>query len=127
MKKSGFDLQLGMPSNPSGHAPFSEGQIWKCFSNNDGVITVKIFKTSDYKGWGKIYHANLSSVGFPEASVDHVPLSFEALTKSELTFLKKFKISEKPPCGYSIWASDKEAGVYSISIQEIITLIRKTV
>lgn len=121
----------------TGKTDYQVGQEWNYKTRNgEENSTLKILKIEEFPTMGKVIHISIgqlkmqnpnSKEGFVE-TLSHIPISKEALDKS-ITVLKNEKTSIPDyEDGYNYWKNefDKgQAGVFSISVSEIISGMEK--
>lgn len=116
---------------------YKVGQEWS-YKTRQGEenSTLKILKIEEYPTTGKVIHISISHLKMENPhskeriveELSHIPISKEALDKS-ITVLKNEKTSIPDyEDGYNYWRNefDKgQAGVFSISVSEIISGMEK--
>lgn len=118
---------------------YAEGQVWSYKTRpGESSSSVLINKIEANPKLGKIFHISVLNVKVRNPHIasgittelPHFPVSQETLDKSCLKLLKKSPANKDYLEGYKIWkeAFDKgEAGIFTISIAEIVSFIEKTV
>lgn len=118
---------------------YSVGQEWN-YKTRKGEenSTLKILKIEEYPKHGKVIHISIGGlkVGNPDVEkgfakeFTHIPITEEALDKS-VTDLKNEKVKLPDSIdGYSYWKKEFDqgiAGVFSISVSEIIDLMEESI
>lgn len=119
------------------NTPYKVGKEWN-YKTRKGEenSTLKILKIEEYPEYGKIIHISISQLkmenpnskeGFAE-QLSHIPISKQELDKS-ITTLKNEKSSLPNYLdGYNYWKREfdkNQAGVFSISVSEIISSMEK--
>jgi len=115
---------------------FSVGQVW-AYKTRSGEeqSTLVIDKVEEDPKLGRIYHISVSNIqirldtGTVANELPHLPVSPETLKSSCTTLLGKTVPNAKYLPGYRLWKEAYDAGhagVYTISVAEIVTVTEKT-
>ncbi len=120
---------------------YNVGQEWK-YKTRQGEenSTLKILKIEEYPTIGKVVHISLSGLKMKNPQhptgiadkISHLPITEEALDKSIISI--KNDTRQMPDStemdGYSYWKKEFDkgnAGVFSISVSEIVNSIEKSI
>ncbi|MGG5210876.1 hypothetical protein ACQWU4_18300 [Chryseobacterium sp. MIQD13] len=120
---------------------YSVGQEWQYKTRpTEENSTLKILKIEEYPKTGKVIHISVNGLKMknpasPEGfahTLSHIPISEEALNKS---ITKLQNETHKMPNsiemdGYSYWKKEFDsgnAGVFSISVSEIVSLMEESI
>lgn len=119
---------------------YQQGQKW-CYKTREGETASRVFiaKVDEHDKLGNIYHLYIDDIRlknpYLESGVQdflpHTPVSEKTLEKSLTTleneaYTEEIDISE----GYQEWREafdNGKAGIYTISIAEIITIVEDTI
>jgi hypothetical protein len=115
---------------------FAVGQKW-AYKTRPGEeqSTLVIDKVEDDPRLGRIYHISVSDVRIKLGSdifanaLPHLPVSLETLKLSCTTLLGEVVPNEQYLPGYRLWKEAHDAGhagIYTISVAEIVTVAEKT-
>lgn len=118
---------------------YSEGQVWSYKTRaGEESSTLIINKIETNEKIGKIYHISLTGVkvknpqtasGF-SGELPHFPVSEETLKKSLVEFVENNDPNPDYEEGYNTWklAFDSgKAGIFTISVSEIVSFIENTI
>jgi hypothetical protein len=120
--------------------PFDEGQVWSYDTRAaDRDSTFQINKVETHETLGRIFHISVDQVrvrnphieGGISSELPHFPVSEETLKKSAVKLVRDgVEPNSNYLDGYGVWkeAFDRgEAGVFTISIAEIVDLIESSI
>ena len=120
-------------------AEYSEGQVWSYETRiGEEKSTVLINKIETNERLGKIYHISLNEVkvknphvagGF-SSELPHFPVSEETLKQSLLKLVGNAAPNTAYIEGYNTWKAafeEGEAGIFTVSIAEIVGFIEDTI
>jgi hypothetical protein len=121
----------------AGAGDFVEGQVWSYRTRpNEGASTLLIGKIEKDPTLGVIYHISISGLSIRDSRAEsgvrhelpHIPVSQQTLQSSCLQLLGNAAPNPNFAQGYAEWkkAFDQgQAGVYSISVAEIVDIADK--
>ena len=110
------------------------GQIWKITNGKFSGVTVMVVKTETLPRLGRAVHVSIlgpmqTPGGAEFDGIPHLPFTPEAMNISDLDFIGQ--VSDVPENWidmYDDWRADadmEEAGLFSLSVQEILETIMK--
>jgi len=120
-------------------ADFAEGQLWAYKTRaGEDKSTILINKIEAHEKLGKIFHISVDGVrvrnprvkGGVTADLPHFPVSEETLKKSVTKLIGKRAPNPDYEPGYQTWkeAFDVgQAGIFTISVAEIVTVVEVAV
>lgn len=120
-------------------ADFSEGQVWS-YKARAGEEDSKLLinKIESHPKVGQIFHISISGVRVKNSrapsgvttNLPHFPVSKKTLDESVTKLVAKSKVNPEYLEGYGQWKpafDNGDAGIFSISVQEIVDVIEKAV
>jgi hypothetical protein len=133
----GTSLLLAFEAISAPAEEFKEGQVWSYRTrSNEGASTLLIDKIEQDEKLGTIYHISISGLSIPNSRAEngiihelpHVPVSAQTLQTSCLKMLGYAPQNANFEKGYGEWkhAHDEgRAGIYTVSVAEIVALADK--
>lgn len=138
MRKFLAAVGLLMVMGASSARDYAAGQVWKYHVNSgDESSTLQINKVEQDPKLGAIYHisvfrlhiSNPRVAGGIQTELPHLPVSKETLDKSVETLVNAPLRPVAYEEGYTYWKKEFDAGhagIYTMSVAEIITLAEQT-